>query len=131
MDDSLWFAYTDSLVIEAIERTRPALLKVASTPSPFVAVTLSPDNAIIAHSVTPPAVRAPDADTLSAVQLATLMAAAGVLVSADDETQFRSWMNTVANDPEESLDSLGVSHLLVGQHELTVLWVRLKNGVRN
>jgi len=130
VDDSVWFARTDSLVIDAIERTRPALLALADTESPFVSVTITLDNAIVAHSVRPRLSRERGGDWMDAARREGAMVAAGVPMSREDERDFRAWMDAVANYPHETLDSLGVSHLLVGERALTVLWVRVKHGVR-
>lgn len=127
MGDSLYFARTDSLVIAAIETTQPSLLRLARTQTPYVAVALTPDNQIIAQSIRAGAPSRDAVDAIDAtIRRAEAAAMAGLRVDVFSEELFRAKLSFIANDPLTYLDSLGVSHLRVGEHPLTVLWVRFK-----
>jgi hypothetical protein len=114
--DSVVLARDDSLVIDAIERSKPTLLSLAATPTPFVAIALNASNEVVAHSIAAgqPAGRARIID-------ATVPA-----TREDDE--FAGRLALVANSPARFLDSLGISHLQVGDRALTVLWMRFRQA---
>lgn len=129
--DSLYFARTDSLVMAAIETTQPALLRLARTKTPYVAVALTPDNQVIAQSISAGAPSGGSDNALDAtVRRAEAAAMAGLRVDVFSEALFRAKLSFIADDPMTYLDSLGVSHLRVGEHPLTVLWVRFKERPR-
>jgi hypothetical protein len=127
IESEAYFARTDSLLIDAIERTNPALMRLARTATPYVAVALTPGNEIMAHSISagvPPGVMADSvAAALRIVEAAT---AAGLGTSGFSDARFRARMAIASNAPSTFIDWLGVSHLRVGTDPLTVLWVRFK-----
>ncbi|MES3032537.1 MAG: M56 family metallopeptidase [Gemmatimonadota bacterium] len=125
--DSLYFARNDSLVIAAIETTQPSLLRLARTQTPYVAVALTPDNQVIAQSIRAGAPSGTSSDAVDeTLRRAEAAAMAGLRVDVFSDELFRAKLAFIADDPMTYLDSLGVSHLKVGEHPLTVLWVRFK-----
>ncbi len=127
-DSERYFARTDSLVIEAIERTNPALMRLAATAAPYVAVALTPDNEIFAHSITagaPPNVATSDSVT-TALAMVHAAAQAGLGTTGFSDAIFKAKMEVAANEPRTFIDGLGISHLRVGANPLTVLWVRIR-----
>lgn len=124
--DSIYFARNDSLVIEALRRSRPELLRLASTVAPYVAVALTDDNTVAAHSIRagePPSV---SQHPLTAALRRTQAAARAGLGEPHLDDVFAARLTYVADDPSTYLDSLGISHLLVGHDPLTVFWVRFR-----
>ena len=131
VSDSLYFARNDSLVIAAIESTQPSLLHLARTTTPYVAVALTPENEIIAQSIRAGAPPRDRVDAMEAtIRRAEAAALAGLRVDVFSEALFQAKLAFIADDPMTYLDSLGVSHLRVGNHPLTVLWVRFKERTR-
>ncbi len=129
LGDSLYAAHADSLVIDAIERSRPTLLNLAATETPYVAIALTPSNEVISHSIRAGAPVRRDTSPESAMiaQFERAAAQAGVGSIAYHDADFRGRMQVLANSPFSYLDSLGISHLQVGDHPLTVLWVRFRD----
>jgi hypothetical protein len=129
VDDSLYFARTDSMVIAALETSNPRLLRLAATEAPYVSIALTPDNRIIAHSIGGPE-RMTEAQDVAAEasRRATAAYDAGLPFLPASADAFAERMATLANQPMKYLDSLGISHLRVGDHPLTVLWIRLKQA---
>jgi len=127
VSDSLYFARNDSLVIDAIESTQPALLRLARTETPYVAVALTPENEVIAHSIRAGAPPAEARDTTAAAhRFAAAAAEAGLPLTPFTEAMFKGKLTFAADSPETFVQSMGVSHLRVGGNPLTVLWVRFK-----
>lgn len=129
LGDSLYTARADSLVIDAIERSRPTLLNLATTETPYVAIALTPSNEVISHSIRAgaPIRRDTSAESAMVARLERAAAQAGLGSSAYSDADFRGRMQLLANSPFSYLDSLGISHLQVGDHPLTVLWVRFRD----
>ncbi len=128
-----YFARTDSLLIDAIERTNPALMRLAKTAAPYVAVALTPDNEIIAHSIqagAPPGVGSTDSVT-AALRIVQAATEAGLGTGSFSDAAFRGRMAVAVNSPAEFIDGLGISHLRVGSNPLTVMWVRFKQRGAN
>ncbi|MCC7051886.1 MAG: hypothetical protein IT355_01380 [Gemmatimonadaceae bacterium] len=130
-DDSVYFARNDSLVMDAIARTRPELLRLAATATPYVAVALTPRNEVVSQSIRagapPRMLDTLHADTLHAdARIAAAVAQARLAVDAVSEAIYAAKMELIANEPASYLDSLGISHLRVNDRPLTVLWMRFK-----
>ncbi len=125
--DSLYFARSDSLVIAAIEQTLPALLQLAATATPYVAIAVTEGNEVVAHSI---AAGRPVRDTADAATAAArrerAAGRAGLPSSARNDAEFAGRMGYLVNGSKGSLDNIGVSHLKVGADPLTVLWVRFR-----
>jgi beta-lactamase regulating signal transducer with metallopeptidase domain len=133
LDSERYFARTDSLLIDAIERTNPAIMRLAQTAAPYVAVALTPDNEIIAHSIeagAPPSVATSDS-VATALTMVHAAAEAGLGTSGFSDAIFRGKMALAANEPNTFIEGLGISHLRVGENPLTVLWVRFKQRGAN
>lgn len=128
--DSAYFAWGDSLVMSALVRSAPSLLKLATTETPYVAIALSERNEILAHSIRAglPAGDSVDGNTLHE-RAARAAATVGLTERAHQEREFSRRMALMSTDKGRAED-LGVSHLRVGAQPLTVMWVRFKTSVR-
>ena len=120
-------ARDDSLVMDAIVRTRPELVKLAATETPFVAVALTDRNEVVAHSIRAGAPPRMADSVLTDARFVDAANAAGVQVSEYSEAMYAARLAAIANEPKLYLDSLGISHLLVNARPLTVLWMRFKD----
>ncbi|HYW49071.1 MAG TPA: M56 family metallopeptidase [Gemmatimonadaceae bacterium] len=127
LGDSMYFARNDSLVIDALRKTQPELLRLAATDANYVAVALTESNEVVAHSIRagePPSVsRYP---ITAALRRSRAARRAGVQVGRDDDDAFAARLAYVADHPGTYLDTLGISLLRVGHDHLTVFWVRFK-----
>ena len=130
--DSVYFARTDSLVIDAIEQSYPALLKLATTETPYVAIAVTERNKVVAHSIGAgsPVRDTVDAET-AAVRRERAAAAAGLPPSARNDADFKGRMGYLVNDKNGSFDDIGISHLKVHEEALTVLWVRFRENLHD
>ena len=125
--DSLYFATTDSLVISALESSAPRLLRLAATSQPYLSVALSPENEVVAHAIGAPGrITASSHPVIEAFVRARAAADARIPFSVEAHEAFQDRVQLLANDPATWLHSLGVSHLVVDEHPLTMLWIRLK-----
>lgn len=134
LSDSIYMARNDSLVIAAIETWHPALLKLAATETPYIAIALTPSNEVIAHSIRAGAPVRDQRDISNAAVMQSRFERAATVAelgsSAYHDADFAGRMQVVVNSPFGDLDSLGISHLQVGDHALTVCWVRFRTTNR-